>query len=243
MLGLRNLKKVAFMVLLLPLIGAIAAPPGGDLYLEQKVTTSGMMGRPGTTSTQMLWMTKDMMRSEDPEQQSAIIFRLDKNLFYMLNMADKTYQEVTSEDFQKMFSVSAAMLGREEEAGKLNLTKTGQRQKIGQWDCYQVIMEQPNMKIDMWLTEEVTYDTTLFQKYMESMGGPFFSKEVLEQWAALEGYPIKAETTFTMGTMKTTSTTLVTKVSQIPIPLDIFSPPPNYKKVPFEMPGIPPEGN
>ena len=243
MLGLRNLKKVAFMVLLLPLIGAIAAPPGGDLYLEQKVTTSGMMGRPGTTSTQMLWMTKDMMRSEDPEQQSAIIFRLDKNLFYMLNMADKTYQEVTSEDFQKMFSVSAAMLGREEEAGKLNLTKTGKREKIGQWDCYQVIMEQPNMKIDMWLTEEVTYDSTLFQKYMESMGGPFFSKEVLEQWAALEGYPIKAETTFTMGTMKTTSTTLVTKVSQIPIPLDIFSPPPDYKKVPFEMPGIPPEGN
>ncbi|MFB0519646.1 MAG: DUF4412 domain-containing protein [Acidobacteriota bacterium] len=243
MLSLRNLKKVALMVLLLPLVGAIAAPPGGDLYVEQKVTTSGMMGRPGTTSTQMLWMTKDMMRSEDPEQQSAIIFRLDKNLFYMLNMAEKTYQEMTSEDFKKMLSMGGAMFGKEEEAGKLNLTKTGQRQKIGQWDCYQVIMEQPDMKIDMWITEEVTYDTTLFKKYMESMGGPFFSKEVLEQWAALKGYPIKTETTFTIGTMKTTSTTLVTKVSQKSIAKDIFSPPPDYKKVLLEMPGIPPEGN
>ena len=243
MLRLKKLGIVALILLLLPVIGAMAAPPAGDLYVEQKVTTSGMMGRPGTTSTQMLWMTKEMLRSEEPEEQRAIIFRLDKNLFYMLNMADKTYQEASSEDFKKMMQMGVGMFRRGEEAGELNIRKTGKREKIGQWNCYQVVMEQPNMTIDLWLTEEITYDSTLFQKYLEALGGAFYSKQVLEQWAALKGYPIKSETTFTMGQMKMTSTTLVTKVSTVPIPMDIFSPPPDFKKVPFEMPSIPPEGN
>jgi len=240
---LKHLQIAAFVALLLLVVGAVAIPLDGDLYVEQKVTTSGIMGRPGTTSIQKLWMTKDMLRSEEPEEQRAVIFRLDKNLIIMLNHADKTYQEASTEDFKKMMQMGAAMLGKPKEGEELNLQKTGKRQKIGQWDCFQVIMEQPDMKVDMWLSEEVSYDTTLFQEFMEAMGGPFFSKKVIEQWAALKGYPIKTETSMTMMNMKMTSTTEVTKVSQQPIPKDLFSTPPDYKKVPFEMPGIPPEGN
>jgi len=239
MLSLGHLKKVALMALLLGVMGTLAMPLAEDLYVEQQVTTSGIMGRPGTTSTQKLWMTKDMFRSDDPENYRSIIFRLDQNLILMLNTAQKSYQEASLEDFKEMMQMGAAMLGGMMEGGEMNLVKTGKSQKIGQWNCYQVLMEQPNMKIDMWITEEVSYDTTMFQKYLETIGGPFFSKKLIDQWAALKGYPIKSETSMTMGNMSMTTTTLVTSVSQTPIPKDLFSPPPDYKKVPFEVPRIP----
>jgi len=239
MFGLEHLKKVAFIVLLLGVMGTIATPQGGDLYVEQEVTTSGVMGRPGTTSTQKLWMTKNMFRSDDPQNYQSIIFRLDQNLILMLNTAQKSYQEASLEDFKKMMEMGGAMMGEMMEGGEMNLIKTGKSQKIGQWNCYQVLMEHPSMKLEMWITEEVSYDATLFQKYLETIGGPFFSKKLIDQWAALKGYPIKSETSMTMGNMSMTTTTLVTNVSQAPIPKDLFSPPPDYKKVPFEVPRIP----
>lgn len=242
---LRHLKKVAFLVLLLAVMGAMAAPMGGDLYVEKQVTTSGIMGRPTSTCPQKIWMTKDMLRCEDPDHYRVVIFRLDQNLILMLNTVQKTYQEVAFEDFQQMLQMGAAVPGETPETWEVIVRKTGKKQKICQCNCYQVLVEQPslNMKVEMWLTEDFSYDCSLFQKYLETLGGTYYSKKAIDQWAALKGYPIKTVTYWTMGNMTMSSTCLVTKISQEPIPKKLFSPPSDYKKIPFEMPAIPPQGN
>jgi len=242
---LRHLKKVAFLVLLLPVMGAMAAPMGGDLYVELKLTSSGIMGRPTTTSPQKIWMTKDMLRCEDPGHYRAVIFRLDKNLILILNTVQKTYQELSCEDFRKSLQMGGFRFGETPETGEVITRKTGEKQKICKCNCYQVLVEQPqcNMKTEMWLTEDVSFDCTLFQQYLETLGGPFHSKKVIAQWAALKGFPIKTVSSWTIGDMTMSCTCLVTNISQEPIPKSLFSPPPDYQKVPFEMPPTPPEGN
>ncbi len=245
MVSVRHLKKAAFLALLLPLMCATVPSTGGDLYVEQKVTTSGIMGRPTSTSPQKIWMTKDMLRCEDPGHYRAVIFRLDKNLILMLNTVQKTYQELSCEDFRESLQMGATMFGETPETGEVVIRKTGEKQKICKCNCYQVLVEQPqcNMRTEMWLTEDVSFDCTLFQQYLETLGGTFHSKKVITQWAALKGFPIKTVTSWTLGNMTMTSTCLVTNISQEPIPKSLFSPPPDYQKVPFEMPPTSPKKN
>ncbi len=245
MVRVKYLKKAALLVLLLPLMGAIVPSTGGDLYVEQKVTTSGILGRPTATSPQKIWMTKDMLRCEDPDHYRAVIFRLDKNLILMLNTVQKTYQELSCEDFRKMCQMGGFRFGETPETGEVIIRKTGEKQKICQCNCYQVLVEQPqcNMRTEMWLTEDISFDCTLFQQYLETMGSTFHSKKAINQWAALKGYPIKTVTYWTIGNITMNSTCMVTNISQEPIPESMFSPPPDYQKVPFEMPTAPPEKN
>jgi hypothetical protein len=210
-----------------------------DLYFEQKITISGIMGQPPQTSQNRVWMTKGLMCMEDTSKGNKIIYKADTNSIIIIDFNKKTFSEIAAEDFKKMTSMFMAMMGQQGGVLDVILQKTGRTKKIGSWDCYEVTLTQQEgmkLKVEMWLTVDIQYDKTQYEEYQKIFSSAFLSEKVLDEWKKLEGFPVLTKTQMNFGQMQIETTAEVTSISYDPAPQDVFTVPAGFTKTEFEMP-------
>lgn len=224
------------------LIIAFAALAFADLSFEHKTTTSGMMGQPGQTFTQKVWITANQMCMDNSAMGQKMIFDAAANKLIIINLNKKTYSEITPEQYKQMTSGMMSMMGQQGGMMDFTLQKTGNTKKIGSWDCYEVIMASTGgmgLKMDMWVTNDIKYDKANYDKYTEIFASNFMTQKALQEWKKIDGFPVYTTMHMTMGQMKMESTTEVTNVSYSPISKDVFAVPAGFTKTEFNMEKMP----
>ncbi|MGB2697937.1 MAG: hypothetical protein WBD28_08805 [Candidatus Zixiibacteriota bacterium] len=125
-----------------------------DLVYISKASTSGIMGM-GKMDMETTTMLKGDKQRQDTktkfvgamvqympgggEQNQITITRLDKELIWNINITDKTYTEMTFDQVKKMMERMKSQIRKkpEEEEAKFqfDVKKTGQKKKIGGYEC------------------------------------------------------------------------------------------------------------
>lgn len=144
--------------------------------------------QPNDQTTMKMYVDKDRLRVENSgqEKNNIVIYRADKNLFWMINSKDKTYMEITKADLEKLQQQMAEMNQRMEEAmknmppeqrqmmeqqmkGRMPAAKTDETtykkvasgQKVGEWSATQYEGDREGQKVeDVWATSSKSLGLT-----------------------------------------------------------------------------------
>jgi hypothetical protein len=137
-------------------------------------------GQSADQTTMKMYLDKDRLRVENSgkEENQVIIYRQDKDLFWMLDLKKKTYMEITKADLDRMQEQINGASKQMEEAmkdmpaeqremmakmmkgkmpaaqAKTTYKKVASGQKINQWTCTQYEGESEGKKeSDVWTTD------------------------------------------------------------------------------------------
>lgn len=228
-----RLHTIHFALFFLALVQVAQA----DIYLKESehADAIAVMGQthPARDVTKTTWMTLDKVRRDEPG--TSVILRLDKGLLYILQHAQQTYMEIPL-NFAAATEQPAGDLGI-----KLKVTPTGEKKKIGNWNCSKYILklEMGGMGFastsEIWATEEIKIDPALYAKFAGAMmaANPMLASglhAMIEEMQKIKGVHVLDQTSIQMmGQTVTTSTTLI-EFRQGKAPDGIFELPAGYKK-------------
>lgn len=233
----------------------IASMLNADVMYEMTSTTAGMMGM--QAETQMRIFVKGdrsltEMTAENPmagTMSDTKIIRLDKGVIWSIDHETKQYSE------QNLNALTEATEEYEEtqmEMPDLKVVRTGEKKKVLDKDCEQIIVsmeaagEEGKMtfKQTMWVTKEIPgyKEIQNFQKQIAESGlgssstmmGPNRKnyEEFQKKLSEIDGFPLEIDMEISMGgegmsfTMTTHSE--VTKVETKPINDKVFEIPSGY---------------
>ncbi|KPK99963.1 MAG: hypothetical protein AMJ90_09105 [candidate division Zixibacteria bacterium SM23_73_2] len=181
------LRKTLFSISVLVLF--FFSLSAADVVYTTKTITSGMMGM-GDMETETVTKIKgDKKREESTtkfaggmmmkmmkvkDQKDLSITRLDKEVVWDIDLEEETYTELTFEQMKKMMEMVKSQVSdedKEEMEAKttFDINRTDKKQKIGGYDCEEVLVkmitegEDPEtgeegkftVDIQMWITQEV----------------------------------------------------------------------------------------
>lgn len=198
--------------LLVPLFIAVLfffcfATSFADVTYKQKSTSSGLMGAMDIEMESTIMLKADGQRQESVmkftgpmaqsmpkggEEQHITITRLDKELIWDINVLEKTYTQMSFDEMRMMLEQGMAEGEKapEESTGvkfKIDVKKSGQKKKIGGYDCEEYVItmvgqgkdimtgkaQEFEVQTHLWVTPEVKgYDQIKsYQKRMaQAMG-------------------------------------------------------------------------
>ncbi len=229
-----KLVMVALTVFVFPVLA------GADVFMKEKHHTDGMtiMGhaQPPQDTVATVWIAKDKMRRDQGEMSSIALVEKDKVVIYQINHPKKTYMELSlgSDAVQDMASAMAGEI-------KVKVTPTGEKKKIGQWNCTKYIQEMDMgmmpMTSEIWASEDIKIPfQEIYEKLSAAMTGqPPGSQKSMEAMQAemkkIKGVPVLTVTTTTVmkdATMKSSRELL--EVKEDTAPAGIFDLPEGYAK-------------
>jgi hypothetical protein len=135
---------------------------------------------PGDQSTNRIYLDKDRVRMEitGSSDNRVALYRQDKNLFWILDLKEKTYLEFTKADVERMGQQMDGAMKQMEEAmkdmppeqrammegmmkgkmpaseSKVTFKKVASGQQVGQWTCAQYQGDRNGKKVqDVWTTD------------------------------------------------------------------------------------------
>ena len=234
---------VALVVVALPLSASAAT------FLKQVTHTdpATMMGKtqPAKDDTSSIWLAKDMACMMNADN-TAIIVRSDKGLFYLIDNNKKSYSELAIEALGDM----AKMAGLEGEAGaqhakmmqgmmgsmKVTVTPTEETKKIKDWNAKKYIVEMSmamgTTKSEHWASEDIKLDYEMFQlisnAFMAQMPG---FQDILTEMKKIKGVTVESATEANVMGSTVKSTTKVLEFAEKDPPAGVFDIPKDYKKV------------
>jgi hypothetical protein len=243
--------KIFFLASMLCTASMLSA----DVMYEMTSTTAGMMGM--KAETQMRVFVKGdrsltEMTAENPmtgPMSDIKIIRLDKGVIWSIDHENKQYAEY---DLKDMTGATEEYEETQMEMPDLKVVRTGEKKKILEKDCEQIIVTMESagdegkmtFKQTMWVTKEIQgyKEIQEFQKQMAESGlgssagmmGPNkknyeeFQKKISE----IEGFPLEIDMEMDMGgegmSFKMTTHSEVTKVEAKPISDKVFEVPSGY---------------
>ncbi len=227
-------------LLLAALVLACAAPAlAADVYVKSKTHTDAMavMGQNVPAKDDVIEMWISGARMANISKDAVVIVDLDKNVFYMVRHADKSYIEAPLPlDMTKLLPPEAAGMAAMLKM-TVTVTPTAEKKKIGQWDCtaYDGVMTVMGMKMNMrmWASTQVPFDAGVFNAKMLPaimQGQGMMDAAALKEFAKVEGFQIATETTGDMMGAKIRTTTEVVEIVSKPAPAGTFAPPAGYTK-------------
>lgn len=191
-------------------------------------------GQPYSTKT---YIANEKFRTEEGQDgQSIIIGRLDKNLFWIFEAGSKTYTEIDSKFMEQISPQGLSdTIKKSGSYGEL-FRRTGKEKRIGNWDCFEVVMV-PEKRFGLfqladqqtiWVTKKkYPYGKTYLKKLFQLLNPDSKGFEEMNQIFG-DGFPIEVSIT----SMNSTSTTTVTKIEEDQTIDDgLFEPIPGYKKM------------
>ncbi len=147
-----------FMVIILTGLFSIVSAQGGYLFVNE---TESQIGRQETT-TAKAYIEKEKMRVESENGESTVlIFRDDKELFWMIDHGDKTYTEITKADLEKVQKKIADAMDRIEK--QMKNVPAEQRQMMenmmknrmpGMTEKVEYKKEAEGVKVNRWMTDK-----------------------------------------------------------------------------------------
>ncbi len=179
-----------------------------DIYIKQVSHTEAfsMQGReqPAQDDVIHMWMGNDKMAVEMPQQK--IVIDLGKDVMLWINHRNKSYVEmILPLDLEKYFPAQMMqMMGNID----VTVTATGEKQKIGEWECegYQISMKfmMMNMQQTIWASQDVPFDWKDYSQKMLpklSQATMYLGEDSLSEMMKIQGFQIKTETSMeAMGT-------------------------------------------
>ncbi|OGL41245.1 MAG: hypothetical protein A2161_22410 [Candidatus Schekmanbacteria bacterium RBG_13_48_7] len=216
---------------------------GEDFYLKQKSTTTGMMDQPSQVSYQEIWVTKDKIKSVDTGNNQEFILRLDTGKVCMISPKSKIYTEFEIDKFKEFAKMGMGMLqSQKDNPSTTEVKKTGETQKIGKWNCYQVQVTHTgpvNFSSEMWLTDDLKIKLEDYRHFSSELGVSQMLGDMFEKMKEIKGFPVKQIISMQMNTMNVQTTTEVIDVVIKSIPDTVFDIPEDFKKNDFNMPPAP----
>lgn len=219
-------------------------------------TTEGAGNKHNEESFAMPKMFK-MVRTGETSEGSVIIFRLDRQLFWILNPEEKTYSELTFSDMETIANKTAGRMAAMKERMKempeeqrkmmekmmggndqpVEVKNTKETKTISGYKCNKLIVLRGTEEVmSLWITDELNEfkplmaDWKAFSERMSTMAGQF-AKGMSDVYKNINGFPMQT----TLSIMGQTITTTVTRVEKRSTPAGEFEVPSGYKKVKSEM--------
>ena len=215
-------------------------------YLKEVQTTGGLTGMPQQSFSLESWYegnhVKRAMVGPDGTTLMVVIMDLKKQEVLLVNPARQSYAVMPAELYQQgtQTMLQAFGVSRNPDGSyivpKGIFQKTGQKKKIGSWNCYEVKVNAPVLaggKMSMWFSTEVGLNQADYVQTLKSqMGadakalGPFF-----DQIGSLAGYPALITTEMELQGQHITSTQELKQVKKMSIADKEFVVPATYAKV------------
>jgi len=195
-----------------------------DVIYKQKIVTSGipMMGDMERESVVKIKGDKKSQESKTKftggmmkmmgkkgEQQNLDITRIDKQLIWGINLAEKKYTETTFEELKKMMQEMQGKVPekKEEVKAKFEVNRTGNKKKIGGYDCEEVLIKMVTeakdkeskekgkftVETNLWVSDQVKgWDQiqAFDKKFAEKMGWGEYGKDFL---SGMEQYGVDSK--------------------------------------------------
>jgi len=225
-------------------LGAASGVRAGSAYLESQVTTGAVMGQPARTSTQKMWFSDDRIRVDHGDEGSYSVIRRDQGKVYIIDAKKKTYAEMTLEQMKAMAEMGMAMMGNKDGAApKVELTRTAETAKIGEWTATKAILTVAagpmQTEMTLWVSKDIALDMKAWADVAQSMGMRGMMGDMAEKMATLEGYPVKQDSTVNMMGMKITSSSELKVFKPGPVEASLFEVPAGFTKTEGMLPGMP----
>ncbi|HEX9935242.1 MAG TPA: hypothetical protein VGB38_08605 [bacterium] len=220
-----------------------------DIFMKQRQHTDPMtvMGKtqPARDEVHTVWLTPQGTRNDDPAR--SIIFRLDKNVIYVLDHKKKTVTEIPlgkmkmpGMDAGENPEANTAMQEMMKNMMKMKVTvkATGEKKKINGWNCskYIQVLEtgMGQHQSEIWATEDIRVDYDLISRYSAAMmaqmpGAAAGMDDIAKEMKKVKGMPVyTVSSTPMMGTV-VKSTTELLEWKEGKAPAGILDVPAGYK--------------
>lgn len=234
------MKKVTWVLCFLVfLVGTIY----GDYFIKQKSHTDAitMMGQtqPARDEVIEMWISQDLKKMAANSSEQSIIIDLSKNVLYLVNHKNRSYVEMQLPlDITKYVpDEMVQMISQMANSITVQVTPTGQKKKIGEWECseYDVVMNIMMMKMEMkvWATKDVPYP---WEKVSEDMMSQVMAaqlrlnQQAIQELQKVEGQWIVSETKMNMMGSTVRSTTEVVEITEKDSPSGVYQVPSDYTK-------------
>lgn len=208
-----------------------------DVYIKQKTHSDAIsfMGQnqPEKNDFAEMWLSENKMASITPD--GGFILDLDKKIAMMINHQDKTFVQMDLPlDISKYFpSQLLQMMGNV----TVEVTPTGQKEKVGSWNCeiYNMTMNMMMMKMKykIWASTDVSFDWEKFMKEMYSqmaMVTMRLNENSVKEMEKIKGFQIKSEMAMDMMGNEIKSSYEVIEISEKTAPSGIYAAPEGYTK-------------
>lgn len=239
----RNLKLISllfsFSVFLLPL-----SLTADHLVKKTKQTTedlsSGMDQNPSTMDG-TTWISKNKMRQDDGDATSVII-RLDKNKVFILNHTDKTYSEMDLPlKLEENLTPESKQLIQVMEISS-SVEETRETEEIKGWKSKKFLadisisvmgMDMP-MTMEIWASKETGIHLKTFRRfYAVLLSMNPFTKDIVEEFQKIDGYPILTKISMRVKGVETKSQEEVITVEETRAPRGTYDLPSEYTRVAY----------
>ncbi|MEW5803830.1 MAG: DUF4412 domain-containing protein [bacterium] len=189
-----------------------------EFYFEKTTQTFINGEQAGPEKKLEVWLKGNRIRYEsDDKKDMFVIIMMDKGKTYELDKFQKTYKETSYE------------LGKLKEMSERSLVvskKTGQKKKIKDWNCYEVVLDSTiqgnKMKATCWLTEDIKVSEKVMQKMAK-----FSQMKLMEELAKYPGYPVLLTMDSTIQGKQVRVLSTLVKIDKEPLKESFF-------KIPFE---------
>ena len=187
------------------------------------------------------WISKNKMRQDDGGATS-IIIRLDKDKVFILNHVDKTYSEMdlpvkleenlTPEAKQiiQVIKISSSVT----ETQETRVIKGWRSQKFSAHISISMMGMDMPMTMEIWASKETGINLKTFRKfYAVLLSMNPFTKDLLEEFQKIEGYPVLIKISMLVKGVETKSHEEVIIVEESRAPKGTYDLPSEYTRVAY----------
>lgn len=228
--------RIVFAFVVTALIAGPAAAVEKGTYIEQEVVTEAVKGQPAMKGVQKIWFTKDKIRNEMSygEETSVAIIDLAADRIVLIPSEEKQYIEMKLGAYQRAVSMRLAGAGLDDPEAKPKLSNTGEKKKIGEWECVKIVFEQGGklpIRSVLWVSKDTGIDFEAYMDLMKALGMKKMLGKISSFVESIEGYPVQVKTTQTQHGQEVISTVRVTKIALGPVDPALFKIPEGYKRI------------
>lgn len=211
---------------------------------KTKQTTETVMNGSNQKSSKndgTTWISKNKMRQDDGGATS-IIIRLDKDKVFILNHVDKTYSEMdlpvkleenlTPEAKQiiQVIKISSSVT----ETQETRVIKGWRSQKFSADISISMMGMDMPMTMEIWASKETGINLKTFRKfYAVLLSMNPFTKDLLEEFQKIEGYPVLTKISMRVKGVETKSHEEVITVEENRTPKGTYDLPSEYTRVAY----------
>lgn len=230
------MSRYALAVLFILFFSIQAAAVEKGTYIEQEVVTEAVEGQPAMRGVQKIWFTKDKIRNEMSygDETSVAIIDLAADSIVLMPSEEKQYIQMKLGAYQQAVSMRLAGTGLDDPEAKPKLNNTGEKKKIGDWECVKVVFEQGGklpIKSVLWVAKDTGIDFKAYMDLMKALGMKKMLGKISSFVESIEGYPVQVKTTQSQHGQEVTSTVRVTKIALGPVDPALFKIPKGYERI------------
>ena len=228
--------RIVIVCVVIALIACPAAAVEKGTYIEQEVVTEAVKGQPAMKGVQKIWFTKDKIRNEMSygEETSVAIIDLAADRIVLMPSEEKQYIQMKLGAYQRAVSMRLAGSGLDDPEAKPKLQNTGEKKKIGKWECVKIVFEQGGklpIKSELWVSKDTGIDFKAYMDLMKALGMKKMLGKISGFVESIEGYPVEVKTTQSQHGQEVISTVRVKKIALGPVDPALFKIPEGYKRI------------